>query len=79
VANKDERAYIVVLFFSNRRTSNSASSFYLTDSNRRPGLRLQNTRRLIITIAVLRPWSSSSVAKLRIKPRRDVRTKKPEM
>jgi hypothetical protein len=30
VANKDERAYIDVLFFSNRRTSNSASSSHLT-------------------------------------------------
>jgi len=43
VANTDERAYVDVHFLSNRRTSNSASSFYLTDSNRRPGLRLQNT------------------------------------
>jgi hypothetical protein len=36
MANRDEGVYIDVLFFINRRTSNSASSFYLTDSNRRP-------------------------------------------
>jgi hypothetical protein len=36
MANRDEGVYIDVLFSINRRTSNSASSFYLTDSNRRP-------------------------------------------
>ena len=46
VANKDERAYIDVLSFLNSRTSNSASSSHQAVSNRRPGLRLQNTRRL---------------------------------
>ena len=30
MANKDERAYIDVVFFLNRRTSNSASSFIST-------------------------------------------------
>jgi hypothetical protein len=51
VANKDERAYIDVLFFLNRRTSNSASSFISNQavSNRRSGLRLQNTRRLTLS------------------------------
>jgi hypothetical protein len=42
-ANKDERAYIGVVFFLNRRTSNPASSSHAV-SNRRPGV--QNTRRL---------------------------------
>jgi hypothetical protein len=45
VANKDERAYIDVLFFSSSGTSNSASSFSLADSDRRSGLRLRNTQR----------------------------------
>jgi hypothetical protein len=51
VANEDERAYIDVVFIPNRRTSNLASS-----SNRRPGLRLQNTRRLTDQEA----WSKSA-------------------
>jgi hypothetical protein len=46
VTNGDERAYIDALFFPNRRTSNSASSFYLTDFNHRLELQLQNTGRL---------------------------------
>jgi hypothetical protein len=43
VANKDERAYIDVLFFLNRRTSNSASSSHQADPNRKPSLRLQSS------------------------------------
>ena len=46
MANKDERAYIDFLFFLNSRTSSSAPSSHQAVSNRRPGLRLQNTRRL---------------------------------
>ena len=44
VTRKDERANVDVLFSSGRRTSDPASSFHLTGSNRKPGLRLMNTR-----------------------------------
>jgi hypothetical protein len=50
VANKDERAYIDVVFFPNRRTSNSASFFYLIASNRTSDVRLQNTGRVVILL-----------------------------
>jgi len=45
VARKDERAYIDVLAFSGRRTSNSASSFHRADSNCKPDLRPMNTQK----------------------------------
>ena len=53
---QDEGAYIDVVSFLNSRTSNSASSSHLAMSNRKPGLRLQNTRRPteLLGCAVLR-------------------------
>ena len=53
-------------FTLNRRTSNSASSSYQAISNRRPGLRLQNTHRLTISLLQLprsaRPCDSATTS-----------------
>jgi hypothetical protein len=40
VARKDKRAYIDILFFLDRRRTSSSISNIGTDSNRKPGLRL---------------------------------------